>query len=39
MDWRVLIVLLPLGIAAGWAIFNIGAVAISQAQKFLNKES
>jgi photosystem II PsbY protein len=39
MDWRVLIVLLPLGIAAGWAIFNIGAAAISQAQKFLNKES
>ena len=39
MDWRVVIVLLPLGVAAGWAVFNIGAVAISQAQKFLNKES
>ena len=39
MDWRVLIVLLPLGIAAGWAIFNIGAAAIGQVQKFLNKES
>ncbi len=38
MDFRVVIVLLPLGIAAGWAIFNIGAAAISQAQKFLNKE-
>ena len=39
MDWRILIVLLPLAIAAGWAIFNIGAAAISQVQKFLNKES
>ena len=39
MDWRVLIVLLPLAIAAGWAIFNIGAAAIGQVQNFLNKES
>ena len=37
MDLRVLIVLLPLGVAAGWAVFNIGAVAIAQAQKFLEK--
>jgi photosystem II PsbY protein len=38
MDLRLLIVLLPLGVAAGWALFNVGAAAISQAQKFLNKE-
>jgi photosystem II PsbY protein len=39
MDWRVLIVLLPLLVAAGWAGFNILAVALRQAQQFLNKES
>jgi photosystem II PsbY protein len=38
LDWRVVIVLAPLGIAAGWAIFNIGAAAIGQFQRFLNKE-
>jgi photosystem II PsbY protein len=37
MDWRVLVVLLPLGVAAGWAIFNIGAAALNQLQKSLNK--
>jgi photosystem II PsbY protein len=39
MDWRVLIVILPLLVAAGWAIFNIGLIALKQAQQFLNKES
>lgn len=39
MDWRVLIVLLPLIIAGSWALFNIGAAAIRQAQQFLNKET
>ncbi len=39
MDWRLLIVLTPLLIAAGWAFFNIGAIAIRQAQQFLNKTS
>jgi photosystem II PsbY protein len=39
MDWRVLIVLAPLGIAAGWAIFNIGGLAIAQLQRFLNKQA
>jgi photosystem II PsbY protein len=38
-DWRLLVVLLPLGVAGGWAVFNIGAVAITQAQKFLKKQS
>ncbi|MDJ0677453.1 MAG: photosystem II protein Y [Calothrix sp. MO_167.B42] len=39
MDLRVLIVLTPLAIAAGWALFNIGAAAIRQLQTFLNKEA
>lgn len=38
MDWRVIVVLAPLGIAAGWALFNIGAAAIAQLQRFLNKK-
>ncbi|MGL5804636.1 MAG: photosystem II protein Y [Xenococcaceae cyanobacterium] len=39
MDWRILIVISPLLIAAGWAIFNIGLIALKQAQQFLNKQS
>lgn len=39
MDWRVLIVVAPLALAAGWALFNVGAIAIRQAQMFLKKES
>lgn len=39
MDWRILVVLLPLLIAGGWAVFNIGAIAIRQVQQFLNKET
>lgn len=38
MDWRVIVVLAPLGIAAGWALFNIGAAAIAQLQRFLNNK-
>lgn len=38
-DWRLLVVLLPLGVAGGWAVYNIGTLALSQAQKFLNKQS
>lgn len=38
MDFRLLVVLAPLGIAAGWALFNVGAAAIAQAQKYFNKE-
>jgi photosystem II PsbY protein len=37
MDWRLLIVLLPLGVAAGWALFNIGTIALNQLQNYLNK--
>jgi photosystem II PsbY protein len=39
MDWRLLIVLLPLMVAAGWAVFNIGGLALAQVQNFLNKQS
>ena len=38
MDWRVLVVLGPIIIAASWAGFNIAAAAIRQVQGFLNKE-
>ncbi|AFZ57543.1 photosystem II protein Y [Anabaena cylindrica FACHB-243] len=39
MDMRVVIVLAPIAIAAGWAVFNIGAAALRQVQNFLNKEA
>ncbi len=38
-DWRVLIVVGPLLVAGGWAVFNIAPVAIRQIQGFLNRES
>ncbi len=34
MDWRVLIVLLPVLLAAAWAVRNILPFAIKQFQKF-----
>lgn len=37
IDWRIVIVLSPLLLAAGWAAFNIGALALRQVQGFLNK--
>lgn len=39
MDFRLLIVLLPLMVAGGWAFYNIGKIAIAQVQNFLNKEA
>jgi photosystem II PsbY protein len=39
IDFRVAIVLAPIAIAAGWAIFNIGAAALRQVQNFWNKEA
>ena len=39
LDNRVLIVLAPVAIAAGWAAFNIGAAALRQIQNFLSKEA
>ncbi|MBP5975936.1 MAG: photosystem II protein Y [Brasilonema angustatum HA4187-MV1] len=37
-DLRVVIVLAPILIAGGWALFNIGAAALNQLQNFLNRE-
>jgi photosystem II PsbY protein len=39
MDWRILVVLLPVLLAGGWAVYNIGKVALKQIQGFLNKEA
>ncbi|MEB3231720.1 MAG: photosystem II protein Y [Leptolyngbyaceae bacterium] len=36
MDIRVVVVLLPIAIAASWALFNIGRAAIGQFQQFLD---
>ncbi|MDF5709020.1 MAG: photosystem II protein Y [Nostoc sp. S4] len=39
IDFRLAIVLAPIAIAAGWAVFNIGAVALRQIQGFLDREA
>jgi photosystem II PsbY protein len=39
MDWRVVVVLLPIIVAGSWAIFNIGRDALGQLQAFLNREA
>lgn len=39
MDWRVLIVVGPILIAASWAAFNIAAAALRQIQGFMSRES
>lgn len=39
LDFRVVVVLAPILIAASWAVFNIGAAALRQLQSFLNKEA
>ncbi|MBH8561473.1 photosystem II protein Y [Nostoc sp. CENA67] len=39
IDFRVVIVLAPVIIAASWAAFNIGAAALRQIQGFLNREA
>ncbi len=39
MDWRIVVVLAPLAIAAGWALFNIGAAALRQLQNYLGKNA
>ncbi len=36
MDWRVLIVVAPLLLAASWAIFNIGRAALDQLRRQLD---
>ncbi|WP_199246201.1 photosystem II protein Y [[Phormidium] sp. ETS-05] len=39
LDLRIVIVLSPLLLAGGWAVYNIGKVAIVQIQTWLSKES
>ena len=39
MDVRVILVLSPLLIAAGWAGFNIFRAALGQVQTFMNKNN
>jgi photosystem II PsbY protein len=39
MDWRLIVVLLPVIIAGSWALFNVGAIALRQAQQFISKNS
>lgn len=39
MDWRILVVLLPIILAGSWAVFNIGRAALGQIQNFLNREA
>ncbi|MEG4807656.1 photosystem II protein Y [Microcoleus sp. F8-D3] len=38
-DFRIVIVLLPVLLAGGWAAYNIGTIALKQVQKFLNKQA
>jgi photosystem II PsbY protein len=37
MDWRLLLVVLPLGLAAFWVFKNIGSAALQQGKDFLDK--
>jgi photosystem II PsbY protein len=37
LDLRIVVVLLPLAAAAGWALFNIGQAALKQFQTFNSK--
>ncbi|MEB3252341.1 MAG: photosystem II protein Y [Cyanobacteriota bacterium] len=39
MDWRVVVVLLPIIIAGSWALFNIGRAALGQLQDFLDRQA
>jgi photosystem II PsbY protein len=39
IDFRIVIVLAPIAVAAGWAVFNIGAAALRQVQGFLDREA
>jgi photosystem II PsbY protein len=39
MDSRLIIVLLPLAVAGGWAVFNIGAAALGQLQRMFDRKA
>jgi len=38
-DFRILIVLMPVLLAGGWAAYNIGAAALKQVQKMFNNQA
>ena len=38
MDFRVIIVLAPLVIAASWALYNIGSAALAQFQRYIGQD-
>ena len=37
MDARLLLVVTPIALAAGWAVFNIGRAAVGQVQMMLKR--
>lgn len=37
MDWRLLLVVLPLALALGWVFKNIGQDALKQGKEFIDK--
>jgi photosystem II PsbY protein len=37
MDWRILLVVLPLALALGWVFKNIGQEALKQGKDFIEK--
>lgn len=39
MDWRILVVLLPVILAGSWALYNVGKLALEQVRLFLNEEA
>jgi photosystem II PsbY protein len=39
MDWRLLVVLLPLLAAGGWAVYNIGKLALEQFNKMMKERT
>ena len=39
MDWRILVVIAPILLAGGWAVFNIGKAALAQVQGILDKSN
>ncbi len=39
MDWRVIVFLLPIILAASWAVYNILPAALNQFQTWWNKQT
>lgn len=37
VDWRIVVVLLPIAVAGSWALFNIASAAIGQLQRMISK--